>query len=169
MERARVRGKAPCNGQGLGASPCVEPCLPSLRVVDSIGSSQARWFAEGFFPLTPALSPKERENRPPRFRQPRAPRLVAARDAAFPLPALPAGEGEGERGNPIKTPLLSPALSSTSVGSEGAAIRHRTVAYPAASRATHPLRFRAALGLQTSHSEKFDIPHAQKELHTCLS
>src|SRR5256712_4286481 len=41
--------------------------------------------------LTPC--PEERENRPPRFRQSRAPRLVAARDAVFPLPA---GEGQGE-------------------------------------------------------------------------
>src|SRR5258708_6699331 len=42
---------------------------------------------------TPALSLGERENRPPRFRQCGAPRLVAAPDAASPLPA---GEGRGE-------------------------------------------------------------------------
>src|SRR5713226_1797887 len=47
------------------------------------------------FPLTPALSPSAgaRENRSPRLRQSRAPGLVAARDAVFPLPA---GEGQGE-------------------------------------------------------------------------
>ena len=45
------------------------------------------------FPLTPALSLGERENCPPRFRQSRATRLVAARDAVFPLPG---GEGQGE-------------------------------------------------------------------------
>jgi len=57
-ERARVRGKAAYNCQGLGVSPDVGLCFPSLRVVDSIGSSPARWFAERFFPLTPALSPR---------------------------------------------------------------------------------------------------------------
>ena len=57
-ERARVRGKAARNRQGPGALPGVERCFPSLRVVDFIGSSQAGWFAERFFPLTPALSPR---------------------------------------------------------------------------------------------------------------
>src|SRR6266571_4305421 len=57
-ERARVRGKATRTRQGLGALSGVELCFPSLRVVDIIGSSQARWFAERFFPLTPALSPR---------------------------------------------------------------------------------------------------------------
>src|SRR6266705_3111562 len=52
-ERVRVRGKAACNCQGLGALPGVELCFPSLRVADFIGSSQARWFAQRFFPLTP--------------------------------------------------------------------------------------------------------------------
>ncbi len=57
-ERARVRGTAAGNSQGLGALPGVELCFPSLRVVDLIGSSQARWFVGRFFPLTPALSPR---------------------------------------------------------------------------------------------------------------
>src|SRR5437899_12923141 len=58
-ERARV-GNADCNFQELGALPGMEFCFPSLRVVGFIDSSQARWFAEGFFPLvpTPALSPR---------------------------------------------------------------------------------------------------------------
>ena len=57
-ERARVRGKAVCNGQGLGALPGVELCFPSLIAVEVTGSSPARGFAERFFPLTPALSPR---------------------------------------------------------------------------------------------------------------
>src|SRR6266849_415014 len=57
-ERVRVRGKAARNRQGPGALPGAERCFPSLRVVDLIGSSQARRFAERFFPLTPALSPR---------------------------------------------------------------------------------------------------------------
>src|SRR2546426_2875903 len=115
-----MRGKAVCNCQGLGALPGVELCFPSRSVVHFIGSSQARWFAERFFPLTPALSLRrgrtvrrafanperldssqggmryslslrETENRTPRFRQSRAPRLVTRRDAVFPLP-----QGEGQ-------------------------------------------------------------------------
>src|SRR2546427_6511905 len=42
---------------------------------------------------------RERENHPPRFRQSRAARLVAARDAVSPLP-LGEGPGEGGRGAP---------------------------------------------------------------------
>src|SRR5258708_28427036 len=57
-ERARVRGKAACNRQGHGPLPGVALCFPSLRVAGFIGGSQARWFAERFFPLTPALSPR---------------------------------------------------------------------------------------------------------------
>src|SRR5207245_11677915 len=49
--------------------------------------SQAHRCFERCFPLTPALSLGERGNRPPPFRQSRAPRLVAAREAVFPLPA----------------------------------------------------------------------------------
>src|SRR5437899_12894922 len=41
-------------------------------------------------------SPLGRENHPPRFCQSRTPRLVAARDAVFPLPEGE-GKGEGER------------------------------------------------------------------------
>ena len=50
----------------------------------------------GPFPLTPGLSLGERENRSPRFHQSRAFRLVAKRNAAFPLPEGE-GQGEGER------------------------------------------------------------------------
>src|SRR6266481_5911787 len=57
-ERARVRGKAACNGQGHGPLPGVALCFPSLRVAGFIGGSQARCFAERFFPITPALSPR---------------------------------------------------------------------------------------------------------------
>src|SRR6266568_4851234 len=57
-------------------------------------SRQARWCFARCFPLTPALSLGERENRSTRFRQSRAPRLVAARDAVFPLP-----EGERDAAN----------------------------------------------------------------------
>src|SRR5256712_1430 len=56
-ERARVRGTAAYNCQRLGALPGVELCVPALRMADFIFSPQAHWFAERFFPLTPALSP----------------------------------------------------------------------------------------------------------------
>ncbi len=74
----------------------------SASVVELLGSSQAHWCCERCFPLTPALSLGERENRAPRFRQSGAPRLVAARDAVFPLPAGE-GQGEGERDAPTET------------------------------------------------------------------
>src|SRR6266851_8900367 len=66
-ERARVRGTAAGNSQGLGALPGVELCFPSLRVVDLIGSSQARWFVGRFFPLTPALSPRRGDRKSTRL------------------------------------------------------------------------------------------------------
>src|SRR5438876_4557365 len=46
-----------------------------------------------FLPPHPAPLPEERENRTLRFRQSRAPRLVVARRAVFPLP-----QGEGQAG-----------------------------------------------------------------------
>src|SRR6266849_4023253 len=62
-------------------------CATCERPIGRIrGRSQAHRCFARCFPLTPALSLGERENRPPRFRQSRAPRLVAARDALFPLP-----------------------------------------------------------------------------------
>src|SRR6266705_2784521 len=67
--------------------------LPLRGESNALGSSQAHGRFERCFPLTPSLSLRERENHPPRFRQSRAPRLVAARDAVFPLPE---GEGQGE-------------------------------------------------------------------------
>src|SRR5712691_11219214 len=60
-----------------------------------------------FLPPHPSPLPEERENRPPRFRQSRAPRLVAARNAVFLLPAGGLGRGETR----AKMPLLSPPLS----------------------------------------------------------
>ena len=45
------------------------------------------------FPLTPALSPKERENRSPVLRQSSAPLCSESRNACLPLPK---GEGRGE-------------------------------------------------------------------------
>src|SRR6266849_8916310 len=52
-----------------------------------------------FLPPHPALSLGERENRPPRFRQSRAPRLVAARDAGSLSQREGQGEGEGDAAN----------------------------------------------------------------------
>src|SRR5207245_1198136 len=49
----------------------------------------------GFLPPHPSPLPEERENRTLRFRRSRAPRLLAARDAVFPLPE---GQGEEEGG-----------------------------------------------------------------------
>src|SRR6266446_2762613 len=57
--------------------------------------------------LTPALSPRERENRVPSFRQSRAPRPVAARGTVFPLPEGE-GQGEGEAGFQLSATRRSP-------------------------------------------------------------
>jgi hypothetical protein len=48
------------------------------------------------FPLTPALSPKERESHRPRYHTPEVLRFLARRDTNLPLPEGE-GWGEGER------------------------------------------------------------------------
>src|SRR5260221_14067323 len=69
-ERARVRGKAACNGQGHGPLPGVALCFPLLRVAGFIGGSHAGWFAERFFLLPPALPPRRGGNLPRAFPNP---------------------------------------------------------------------------------------------------
>src|SRR6185369_1203019 len=51
------------------------------------------WNSNAPFPLTPALSPRERENRSPVFRQSPTPLCSESRNACLPLPK---GEGRGE-------------------------------------------------------------------------
>ena len=121
----------------MGALPGVELCFPSLRVAKFIGSSKARWFEERFFPLTPAL-PEERENRTLGFRQSRAPRLVAARDALFPLPP---GEGKGEAEPDVANQNgstgnydASSRVSSLAAASHSAVIRLRLSIIPESPR-----------------------------------
>jgi len=91
----------------------------SRRVLSRTGvSRQARWCFERCFPLTPALSLGERENRPPRFRQSRASRFVAARDAVSPPPCS-RGAGIGLRsvvypvGSLLRPPLARMARQRT--------------------------------------------------------
>src|SRR5204863_308653 len=60
----------------------------------------------GFFPLTPALSPKERENRGPVLRHTRAPELFQRQRAGLPLPK---GEGRGEGEGSARSPELRPS------------------------------------------------------------
>src|SRR5437899_13062364 len=82
-DRAPLSGES--NGLGRAGVSVLNRGAHGAGVVEFIGSSQAHWFFERCFPLTPALG--ERENRPLPFRQSGAPRLAAARDAVFPLPA----------------------------------------------------------------------------------
>src|SRR5713226_8046813 len=72
---------------------------------NALGRSHAQGCFERYFPLTPALSLGERENRARPFRQSRAPRLVATRGAVFPL-----SEGEGDDAAPPPPLALSPVL-----------------------------------------------------------
>ena len=65
--RSPLRGESNALG-GAGASALNRGAHGSC-VVEFIGSSQAHLCFERGFPLTPALSLGERENRPPRFRQ----------------------------------------------------------------------------------------------------
>src|SRR6266852_3371218 len=114
-ERARVRGKAACNCQGLGALLGAGLCFPSLRVAKFIGSSKARWFEERFFPLTPALSPRRGRIARPALANPEllgsSPRGVRCslplragwvdgkleqKCPSSPRPSPPAAGGEGE-------------------------------------------------------------------------
>ncbi|SRR5713226_5255179 len=81
----------------------------------------------GCFPLTPARSLGERENRARRFRQSRAPRLVATRGAVFALAAERSG-GARESGGRFQTmfsrlstlPGPLPARSSRGEGADEA-------------------------------------------------
>ncbi len=91
----------------------------SRRVLSRTGvSRQARWCFERCFPLTPALSLGERENRLRRFRQSRASRFVAARDAVS-HPPFSRGAGIGLRsvvypaGSLLRPPLARMARQRT--------------------------------------------------------
>src|SRR5258708_17623631 len=75
---------------------CVELCFPSLRVVDSIGNSPTRWFAECIFPLTPALSP--RRGRIVRRALANPERLDSTQCGMRCSLSLREGQGEGEGG-----------------------------------------------------------------------
>jgi hypothetical protein len=110
-ERVRVRGNevqpAKLAGRILQAQlgrlsepvACSTPKQISRRARRTSGvNRQAHRCFERYFPPHPGPLPlsREGENRPPRFRQSRASRLVAARDAVSPLPEGE-GQGEGER------------------------------------------------------------------------
>ncbi len=75
---------------------CCQKEIPRHVLSRTGVSRQARWCFERCFPLTPALSLGERENRTPRFRQSRASRLLAAQAAVSPL-RFSTGEGSGHR------------------------------------------------------------------------
>src|SRR5229473_1663063 len=92
--RPSLRGES--NTLGRASVSALNRGANGASVVEFIRGSQTNRCFERCFPLTPVLSLGERENGSTRFRQSRAPRLVAARDALFPLPK---GEGksEGER------------------------------------------------------------------------
>src|SRR6266849_3798442 len=108
-ERARVRGKAACNGQGHGPLPGVALCFPSLRVAGFIGGSQARWFAERFLPLTPALSPRRGRTVRRAFANPE-PLDSSPRGTRCSLsPLVPRGEKEKTKRRLLPVPL-SPIL-----------------------------------------------------------
>ena len=97
------------------------------------GATNAVRSKDSSFPLTPALSPKERENRSPRVgesegtRSPAASGLGEKRNASLPLPK---GEGRGEGERIVQTPGAS-ALPNASIGN-----RQSPIGNP-----KYPLRF----------------------------
>src|SRR5258708_40140517 len=101
----------------------------------------------GYFPLTPALSLRERENLSPRFRQSRAPRLAAAWDAVFPLPA---GQGEGCVGN---TRTFSSNVFKAFPSPRPSPLVHRG---EKTMRGLLPCLCRLSCGLLSGHEHKFD-------------
>src|SRR5437879_2211875 len=58
------------------------------------------WYSHALFPLTPALSLREREHHGQRIRQPGPLGVVAARSLVLPLPE---GEGRGEAERALET------------------------------------------------------------------
>jgi len=63
---------------------------------EAIGRIAPLWYSHDPFPLTPALSLREREPRQQRVRKPQPLRVVAVRCLVLPLPEGE-GRGEGER------------------------------------------------------------------------
>jgi len=80
----------------LGAT--VDAELATLREIE------AQWRKLAVFPLTPALSPGERESRRQSLREPEAPSFLPGRDR---IPPLPKGEGRGEGEATVRQPESS--------------------------------------------------------------
>jgi len=96
-------------------------CPPNCVTDEFIRSSQAHWCFERCLPLTPALSLGERANLPPPLRQSRAPALIAARDAEFPLPQGEGqGEGEPDAANQNARTYSASSISALHCGAHGA-------------------------------------------------
>jgi len=81
-----------------------------LRIGERPAESSGFENSDGPFPLTPALSPEEREHRRPRVQIPGASEILAEQDAALPLPG---GEGRGE-GEQSARPLIAAASAIAS-------------------------------------------------------
>jgi tetratricopeptide (TPR) repeat protein len=99
----------------------LSPAAAPLNTTGALANSDAP------FPLTPALSPGEREKRSPLAKQSEAPGLGEKRNASLPLPG---GEGRGEGEQSVRTAEASGSPSSS------IANRKSQIASP-----RYPLRF----------------------------
>ena len=74
--------------------------LSDFGIREAIAKVAPLWHSRALFPLTPALSLREREHHRPRIRQPEPLRVVAGRTLVLPLPQ---GEGKGEGKRALET------------------------------------------------------------------
>src|SRR6185369_1499472 len=86
--------RAPISHLCFCACRAVLPNHPSIRLShEPLFECAPSWNSNAAFPLTPPLSPRERENRSPLLHLSAAPRRSQNRNACLPLPK---GEGRGE-------------------------------------------------------------------------
>ncbi len=123
-ERAGVRGKKRCAHQRACELPMKSATRSEGTQSSTAGKATCPWQLQADFPLTLALSLREREQHIPRCDESRRSGLARAQRAVLPLPL---GGGEWESFAALELPL-SPALSPLVPRGERERIRSRRTA-----------------------------------------